>query len=432
MTARRLRGNAPLQSEGQVLLRGNLKEFSLPNILQLVNMSAKSGALTIRRDDAWGRIYFRGGLICYAFSVPQDLPLGERLVRDGIITPEQLRLGLIEQEQGMDNQRIGAILLKDGVLDRVSLEHAVREQIQDAAFDFFGWPDGEFDFRVDEQVTDEDILVEMHVENVIMEGCRRIDEWELFVEHIGPMERIPRLACPPNNGDPGDIILTPREWRAVARIDGRADISTVLRDAHLDRFHGAKVMYGLYSKGLITVGDPVLKSIDRTASVAVRGPIDIYNEVFLNTLTNDGLVNQLRVELIDEKEIEIPMLAGQVRLGGEGDGGVDVLVFTAAASAPDEVWRRIAADGTAWIVLANANDADSLRATRLDLEFVRRIGGSSLVVGTYVSMADDELDPVQVAAILGLDGGVPVIPCQLRERASVVEVVQRALQLAVA
>ena len=57
-----------------MLLQGNPKEFSLPNIFQLVKMSAKSGALTIRRGEDWGKIFFRNGLICYAFAVPQHLP----------------------------------------------------------------------------------------------------------------------------------------------------------------------------------------------------------------------------------------------------------------------------------------------------------------------------------------------------------------------
>ena len=107
--------------------------------------------------------------------------------------------------------------------------------------------------------------------------------------------------------------------------------------------------------------------------MAVRGPIDIYNEVFLTTLTDGGVVRQLRVEIIDDKEIEIPVLAGRVAF----DGGSDeegILVFTASASAPDEAWLRVAGQATRGWCLANANDIDSLRSTRLDLEFVRGLG----------------------------------------------------------
>ena len=141
---------ASSKREVPVLLQGNLKEFSLPNIFQLVKMSAKSGALTIRRADEWGKIFFRNGLINYAFSVPQTLPLGERLVKSGSISSKQLKAALAEQKKGGEGARIGAILLRQGVIDRETLEDAVREQIQDTAFNFFSWGDGEFEFSADE------------------------------------------------------------------------------------------------------------------------------------------------------------------------------------------------------------------------------------------------------------------------------------------
>ena len=416
-----------------MLLQGNLKEFSLPNIFQLVKMSAKSGALTIRRGEEWGKIFFRHGLIYYAFSVPQHLPLGERLVKTGAISTEQLRTALEEQKRAGEGARIGAVLLGSGVIDRGTLEQGVREQIQDTAFKFFSWPDGDFEFSAEEQVTDEDILVEMNVENVIMEGCRRIDEWELIFEQLGSLERVPHLASSERVEDRGEITLTAEEWRVMVHIDGRADINVILRDCGLDRFHGAKVIYSLYSSGLIVVSEPPIEGIGRGLSVAVLGPIDIYNEVFLNTLTDANVVKQLRVEMIDEKEIEIPVVAGQLPSssgdGEEATAAQEVIVFTAAASAPAQAWRRLAGESSAWVLLANANDRDSLHATRRDLEFVRSLGDVPMVVATYVSMADDELSPEQVAKALGIDAGVPLIPCHLRDRESVTAVVRAALAL---
>jgi len=415
-----------------VILRGNLRDFSLPNIFQLVNMSAKTGALTIRRADVWGKIYFRRGSIYYAFTVPQQLPLGARLVKNGAVTAVQLREALEEQRREVargESARIGAILLTAGVIDRETLEHAVREQIQDTAFDFFGWPDGEFEFGVDEEVIDEDILVEMSVESVIMEGCRRIDEWELFVEHVGSMERIPRLICSDRLADLREIVLTPDEWRAVVHVDGHADINTVLHEAGLDRFHGARVMYSLHSRGLISVGEPVLGGVGTTLSIAVRGPIDIYNEVFLSTLADGDVVKQLRVELIDEKEVEIPVHVARLELDLPA-GPSEVLVFTAPAGAPDAAWERVAAESSAWIILANANDTDSLRPARLDLRFVRDLGDAPTVVATYLSMAGDEMSAEEVAAALGLDAATPIVPCHLRDRESVLHVTRRVLALA--
>ena len=428
-----------------MLLQGNLQEFSLPNIFQLVKMSAKSGSLTIRREGESGRIFFRNGMITYAYSSPQALPLGERLIKAGAISRAQLKQALSAQKKSSDGERLGRILLEQGHIDRETLEQAVREQIEDSAFTFFSWSDGEFEFGADESPQEEDILVEMNVENVIMEGCRRIDEWELIFEHLGSLERVPHLACGDHVEDEGTLTLTAEEWRVVVHVDGRADINTILHDCGLDRFHGAKVIYSLFSSGLITVSEPVIETIGKGPSVAVRGPIDIYNEVFISTLTDSNTVKQLRVEMIDEKEVEIPVVAGQLPANGNGNGngngggrgeGVaaaeDVLVFTAASTCPEQGWRRLAGESSAWVVLANANDLDSLRSTRTDLQFIKTLGDVPFVVATYVSMADDELSQKQVARTLGLDASTPVIACHLRDRDSVTEVVRAALGLVAA
>ncbi len=430
-----------------MLLQGSLKEFSLPNIFQLVKMSAKTGALTIRREQEWGKIYFRDGLIHYAFSVPQSLPLGERLVRAGLVTPAQLKQALATQKKAPESGRIGTILLELGYVDREGLEAVVRDQIHDTAFDFFSWPDGKFEFSADEVVADQDVLVEMNVENVIMEGCRRIDEWELIFEQLGSLERIPHLACDARVDERGEVRFTAEEWRVIVHIDGRADINSILRECGLDRFHGAKVIYSLFSSGLITVSDAVIGAIGRGPAVAVRGPIDLYNEVFLTTLTDANVTKQLRVEIIDDKEIEIPIVAGMLSLatvGGDADdaqGGGDAddaqatggeneaLVFTASASSPEQAWKRLGGESSAFVILANANDVDSLRATRRDLDFVHALGDVPTVLATYVSMGDECVPAKQVAKTLGINGDVPVLPCRLRDRDSVMAVVKQALAL---
>ena len=426
-----------------MLLQGNLKEFSLPNIFQLVKMSAKSGSLTIRREGESGKIFFRNGMITYAYSSSQLLPLGERLVKAGVISAPQLKQALSAQRKSPDGSRLGNILLEQGRIDRETLVQAVREQIQDTAFNFLSWNEGEFEFGADDSPPDEDILVEMNVETVIMEGCRRIDEWELIFEQLGSLERVPHLAYNERVDGEGTLTLTAEEWRVAVHIDGRADINTILRDSGLDRFLGAKVIYSLFSSGLITVSEPVLETIGKGTSVAVRGPIDIYNEVFLNTLTDSNVVKQLRVELIDEKEVEIPVLAGQLAPngngngsgGGEEDGGAppeDVLVFTAASSCPEQAWKRLAGESSAWVLLANANDVDSLRSTQADLEFVRGLGKVPFVVATYMSMTGEEMTSKQIAKALGLDAKTLVLPCHLRDRESVAGVVRAALELAAA
>ena len=154
-----------------MLLQGNLQEFSLPNIFQLVKMSAKSGSLSIRRDGESGTVFFRNGMITYACSSPQVLPLGERLVKAGAISRTQLKQALAAQKKSPEGARLGNILLEQGHIDRGTLEQAVREQIADSAFTFFSSGGRRVRIRSPGEPPEEDILVEMNVENVIMEAA---------------------------------------------------------------------------------------------------------------------------------------------------------------------------------------------------------------------------------------------------------------------
>ena len=44
-------------------LVGNLEDLSLPDILQIVSLSKKSGVLTLEREEIQGRIFIRDGKV---------------------------------------------------------------------------------------------------------------------------------------------------------------------------------------------------------------------------------------------------------------------------------------------------------------------------------------------------------------------------------
>ena len=74
--------------------RGNLNDFSLPDVFQLVTFSRKTGVLRIKREDgAEGSVWFRDGDVFFAQSNWHTELLGERLVRAQRITPQALEQG---------------------------------------------------------------------------------------------------------------------------------------------------------------------------------------------------------------------------------------------------------------------------------------------------------------------------------------------------
>ncbi len=78
-------------------IRGSLREASLPDVLQLLAMGKKTGCLSVTHRDNFGYVYFDRGRIAYASIVNRRDRLGELLVQAGLLTREQLEMGIETQ-----------------------------------------------------------------------------------------------------------------------------------------------------------------------------------------------------------------------------------------------------------------------------------------------------------------------------------------------
>ncbi len=234
-------------------LRGNLRDFSLPDVFQLVTLSGKTGVLRIKRADAEGSIWFRDGEIFFAQSDWHREPLGTRLVSAAKITPNALSKALeIQKGEPADGRRLGQILIDEGYVTPQILEAFVQEQIQDTIFDLFRWDEGDFDFEPLESAPAEDIGLSVSIENVVMEGSRRLEEWNRIKKKIPSMEIVFKMATAPGEGT-FDISLKPAEWNLLLKVDGTRSVAEMAHDFNRTDFEIARVVYGLFSAGLLEV-----------------------------------------------------------------------------------------------------------------------------------------------------------------------------------
>lgn len=234
-------------------LRGNLKDFSLPDVFQLVTLSGKTGVLRIKRADAEGSVWFRDGEVFFAQSDWHAEPLGIRLVAAGRITPSALGRALeIQKDESSGGRRLGAILIAEGYITDKVLEAFVQEQIQDTIFDLFRWDEGDFDFEPLETAPAEDIGLSVSIENIVMEGSRRLEEWNRIKKKIPSMEIVFKMATAPGEGT-FDISLKPTEWNLLLKVDGTRSVAELARELGRTDFEVARVIYGLFSAGLLEV-----------------------------------------------------------------------------------------------------------------------------------------------------------------------------------
>ncbi|PKQ16178.1 MAG: hypothetical protein CVT67_06170 [Actinobacteria bacterium HGW-Actinobacteria-7] len=233
-------------------LRGNLRDFSLPDVFQLVTFSRKTGVLRIvREDQAEGSVWFREGDVFFASSNWHADPLGQRLVNAQRLTPQALNRALeLRSREAAEGRRLGQILIDEGYITDKVLESFVSEQIQDTIFDLMRWEDGDFDFEAMPEVVDEDIGLTVSIENVVMEGSRRLEEWGRIKKKIPSTDVVFKMATAPGEGT-FEISLKPIEWQLLLLIDGTRSVAEMATETGRTDFEVARIVYGLFSAGLL-------------------------------------------------------------------------------------------------------------------------------------------------------------------------------------
>jgi hypothetical protein len=164
-------------------IKGSLREASLADVCQLLALGQKTGCLSIADGAQFGQIFFDNGRITYARIVNRRDRLGDLLVRDGVLTREQLDDVLRRQAREPD-RRVGELLVANSYISPSELTHYVRLQIEEAIYHLFTWSRGNFFFDVDARPSDADIMLAINPESLLLEAARRVDEWSLIEKKI--------------------------------------------------------------------------------------------------------------------------------------------------------------------------------------------------------------------------------------------------------
>ncbi|MBI4539014.1 MAG: tetratricopeptide repeat protein [Gemmatimonadetes bacterium] len=230
-------------------IRGSLKEASLPDVIQLLAMGQKTGCLSVTDRSSFGYIYFEKGRLTYASILNRPDRLGELLVKNGVITRQELA-DAMEQQAQQPGKRLGRILIGRGHLTESQLQRYIAVQIEEAVYHLFTWSQGTFYFEADERPENQDFLISMNPENLLLEGARRIDEWTLIEKKIPSFDLIFALERDPR-ADP-DVELTDEQQALVPLIDGNRTVQDIVDESGMVEFEVGRALYGLVQAGFAT------------------------------------------------------------------------------------------------------------------------------------------------------------------------------------
>jgi hypothetical protein len=247
-------------------LQGDLSEFPLTDIIQLVDLSKQTGGVHLqgRRglQQIEGWLYFRDGKIigAQAASLP---PL-------------------------------------------------------EALYTFFTLDSGPFRFYDDRRL--ETPTISLSNEIIIMEGIMRQDAWANSKQQVPSLDLIPRLVPNPSTGG-ADINLESEEWRVLTMVNGSNTVGQIAQRSGLGEFRTCEIIGRLLESGLIAgrdghPGETLAPEFERIAVATLgQSASQLLQEAYAQASIPDPLnaTREQLLQVLDHFEAMVNRLFGAAR-----------------------------------------------------------------------------------------------------------------------
>ncbi len=231
-------------------LRGNLRDFSTTQLLNLIHLARKTGCLTVRTSSEAARLYFRDGKLIHAHTASHDGHLATMLLKAGKLSTEQVEK-ILARPEGRNDMELGMLLIKAGRVSREDIIQSARHYMLDIVYTLFGWYDGQFEFTPDALPSADRILIPINLEQVILEGSRRLQEHERLQDELPDLDHTALRFTDGADTRLRGMNLTVEEWRVISFVSPRNTIRVIAQANNMDDFQVRKIVYGLLQAGIV-------------------------------------------------------------------------------------------------------------------------------------------------------------------------------------
>jgi Domain of unknown function (DUF4388)/FHA domain len=236
------------------ILEGDLGRLDVPDVLSFLNMGRRTGVLALEKPDQETKLFFRDGNPVFASSTKDDLRLGAMLVRMRKVTSDALSRAVNKPRSG--RWRVGSALLADKILNEQELASVLKVQVSEVIFDTFTWREGLFTFWEKVPPPATAVTLEMDLQNLLMEGSRRLDERSRLSEVFPDLNMSVEAVINPERVK-HSVTMTPDEWKVYFLVDGRRSLSEICRLAgSADELATLEILHHLVKAKFVAVINP--------------------------------------------------------------------------------------------------------------------------------------------------------------------------------
>jgi tetratricopeptide (TPR) repeat protein len=229
-------------------IQGDFATMPLPDLLQWLAISQKTGILLLQRGEIVKEIYFcQGKIVASASNDPREY-FGQFLLSYDKIDEADLMRAFIKQ--GETGIKLGRILVMEGLLSEDEVQRFLRIKAEESIYDLFLWQVGTFKFYNDAPAQESHVAIRMDVTSILMEGTRRADEWGR-IRKVFPTPKTVLRIRPENLTR--SILSDPLYNRMVQLLDAPRRISDLSLMFHASDFAVSKTLYDMYQMGILDV-----------------------------------------------------------------------------------------------------------------------------------------------------------------------------------
>lgn len=230
-------------------LKGNLRDFSITQLLNLINLAKKTGTLVVENTSETVSISFRDGKLAYAQVGQEDTSLVTILYKSNKLTAAQHR-AIKERANRMSDKELGLLLINASYISQQDILTSLQAAFISTVNRVFTWVEGFFRFENDLLPPEDKITVRLNLENLIIEGSRRMREWEQLQDEIPSLDIALKFADRPG-ANIRNVNLSVEEWRVVSYINPKNSLRQIARATRMNDLEIRRIVYGLLQAGLV-------------------------------------------------------------------------------------------------------------------------------------------------------------------------------------
>jgi hypothetical protein len=235
-------------------IKGNLRDFSLSQLLNLINLAKKSGTLVVEGSNDAVEVFFSKGKLAYARDGEEDNSLVGILYKYRMLTTTQYR-GIKANVNGMSDKELGLLLINGNYFSQQDILTSLQSHFTEVLNRLFTWMEGFFEFQADISPPENKITVKINLENIILEGSRHHQEWEQLEDEIPSLDIALKFVDRPG-ANVANLKLSAEEWNVIPYIDPKNTLKQIGKVTKLSDLEIRQVVFNLLQAGIIEMVRP--------------------------------------------------------------------------------------------------------------------------------------------------------------------------------